>query len=53
MLVEWIKNEDLKNLYSNDYLNNVELEKEKEWWIESADDISKNKHFLSKNEVLQ
>ena len=35
-VINWLKDEELKNIYTQDYWNNTELEKTKEFWIENG-----------------
>ena len=44
----WIKSEDSEEMFSSNYWNNIENEKEKEWWIEDSKD-KKVFNFLKKS----
>ena len=37
-IVEWLSQNEISQIESSVYWNDVEIEKEKEWWIESAQD---------------
>jgi len=37
-IVEWLSQDEINQIESSTYWNDVEIEKEKEWWIETAQD---------------
>ena len=37
-IVQWIDEQKAMNIYTSTYWNNVEVEKEKEWWVTDKDD---------------
>lgn len=48
----WINKEEIANLYTSDYWNNIEEEKKKEWWIENLND-DKVEKYLTKSGLRQ
>lgn len=48
----WIKQKDTEEMFSSDYWNNVENEKEKEWWIEDEND-KKVFNYLTKSGLFE
>lgn len=48
-LLRWLTAEDLKNLYSYEYWNDLSEEKNKAWWINSEQEIFKVINYLNES----
>ena len=46
-IIEWTSNIELKNIYSSEYWNDIEKEKEKIWWLNERKDVIKLNQYLS------
>ena len=46
-IIEWTNDIELKNIYSSEYWNDVEKEKEKIWWLNEEKDVIKLNQHLS------
>lgn len=43
----WIKEQELNNLYTSEYWNNIEEEKKKEWWIKDSNDNKVDRYLTT------
>ena len=49
---QWLSESELTDIFTNDYWNNIEIEKGKEFWINEAEDHEKLLDHLKKKQIL-
>ena len=48
-LIEWEDRNQIKDLYTYNYWNDIEEEKKKDWWVQSKEDIKKLNDYIVKS----
>jgi len=52
-IIKWVNQEELNNVYSSQYWNNINEERKKEWWVLGDNDDSKLLEYLNKSNLLR